>query len=232
MLRHILHITGIEQQLQALKLRIEDQAQRLIKQGKSVAIQMAIAAALVFGAAVIALMATVAGLVTLYLWLTTLVGSIAAAGIVAGGLLLIAIVLGLAATMVARKDIPELEPARVITPDPAVVAAPIVPPVGAPASASFRPSGFAAETPPRAVSPHDVESLFAIAGQFGRLPRTGVEPADNVIQAFAPQAEEATREAVARAANLVRHGDRSTVLGILGAAAAVGWILSKTATSK
>jgi hypothetical protein len=43
MFHHFLHITGIEQQLQALKLRIEDQAQRLIKKGMSVATQMAIA---------------------------------------------------------------------------------------------------------------------------------------------------------------------------------------------
>jgi hypothetical protein len=232
MLRHILHITGIEQQLQVLKLRIEDQAQRLMKQGKSVAIQMAIAAALVFGAALIALMAAVAGLVALYLWLAPLVGGVAAAGIVAGGLLLIAIVLGVAAMMVARKDIPDMEPAKTIASDLAVVAPPIAPPVSASSIASFRPSGLSAEPSPRAVSPHDVESLFAIAGQFGRLPRTGIEPADNVIQAFAPHAEEATREAVARAANLVRYGDRSTVLGILGAAMAAGWILSKTATSK
>jgi hypothetical protein len=48
-----------------------------------------------------------------------------------------------------------------------------------------------------------------------------------VLLALAPKAEDATREAVARAANLVRHGDRSTVLTILGTALAVGWAITK-----
>jgi hypothetical protein len=173
-------------------------------------------------------MAVVAGLVALYLWLVPLVGAVAAAGIVAGGLLLIAVALGVSAMMVANKRIPQLEPAKVVQPERVAVEETL----SAPSSASFRPAGFFPEPPLRPVAPHDVESLFAIAGQFARLPRTGIEPADNVIQAFAPHAEEATREAVARAANLVRYGDRSTVIGILSAAAAVGWILSKTATSK
>jgi hypothetical protein len=182
----------------------------------------------VFGAAVVTVMAVVAGLVTLYLWLVPLVGAVAAAGIVSGGLLLIAVVLGVSAMMVANKRIPPLEPPKLIQPE--LVTAEET--VSAPSSASFRPPGVSAEPSPRPVAPHDVESLFAIAGQFARLPRTGIEPADNIIQAFAPHAEDATREAVARAANLVRYGDRSTVIGILSAAAAVGWILSKTATSK
>jgi hypothetical protein len=50
---------------------------------------------------------------------------------------------------------------------------------------------------------------------------------DNMLRALAPKAEEATRETVARAANLVRYGDRSTVLAILGTALAVGWAMTK-----
>jgi hypothetical protein len=230
MFRHLLHITGIEEQLQSLKMRIEDQAQRLIQQSKAAAIQMAIAAGLVFGAAIVALMATVAGLVALYLWLVPLVGNIAAAGIVAGGLLLIAIVLGISAMVVARRKLPEPELTKAVEPAPVRVQVTENAPAS-PASSGFAPSASFTETSPRPVSAHDVESLFAVTGQFARLPRTGIEPADNVLRALAPQAEEATREAVARAANLIRYGDRSTMLGILGAATAVGWILSKTATS-
>jgi hypothetical protein len=48
-----------------------------------------------------------------------------------------------------------------------------------------------------------------------------------MLRGLAPKAEEATREAVARAANLVRHGDRSTVLAVLGTALAIGWAMTK-----
>jgi hypothetical protein len=48
-----------------------------------------------------------------------------------------------------------------------------------------------------------------------------------MLRSLAPKAEEATREAVARAANLVRYGDRSTVLAILGTALAIGWAMTK-----
>jgi hypothetical protein len=77
------------------------------------------------------------------------------------------------------------------------------------------------------VTAEEVESLFAVAGQFTRLPHTGIESVDNMLRALAPKAEEATRETVARAANLVRYGDRSTVLAILGTALAVGWAMTK-----
>ena len=61
------------------------------------------------------------------------------------------------------------------------------------------------------VSPHDVDSVFAAVRPFVRLPKTGIASVDDALNALAPQAEEATRDAVARAANLVRYGDRSTV---------------------
>jgi len=41
----------------------------------------------------------------------------------------------------------------------------------------------------------------------------------------------ATKEAVTRAATLVQTGDRATLLAVLGAAMAVGWLLVKAANS-
>ena len=40
MLRSILHITGLEQKLEAVRDRIEGQAQSLMQHGKAVAIQL------------------------------------------------------------------------------------------------------------------------------------------------------------------------------------------------
>ena len=231
MLHSILQITGIEQKLEALRSRIEGQAQGLMEHGKAVAIQMAIASALAVGAAILGLMALVAALITLFFWLEPQVGSIAAMGIIAAGLLVIGIVLAVSATMIGRKETPRV---------PAVVANPAATADIAAARMAEAKVDLAGQAPlnrdyiglgdfqsARPVTAEEVESLFAVAGQFTRLPHTGIEQVDNMLRGLAPKAEEATREAVARAANLVRYGDRSTVLAILGTALAIGWAMTK-----
>jgi hypothetical protein len=231
MLHSILQITGIEQKLEALRSRIEGQAQSLMQHGRAVAIQMAIASALGVGAAILGLMALVAALITLFFWLEPQVGSIAAMGLIAAGLLVIGIVLAVSAAMIGRKETPRV---------PAVVAKPVATADIAAARMAEAKMDFSKDDPmgrdylglggfqpARPVTAEEVESLFAVAGQFTRLPNTGIEQVDNMLRSLAPKAEEATREAVARAANLVRYGDRSTVLTILGAALAIGWAMTK-----
>jgi hypothetical protein len=231
MLHSILHITGIEQKLEALRDRIEGQAQSLMQHSKAVAIQMAIASALAAGAAILGLMALVAALIALFFWLEPQLGSIAAMGVIAGGLLVIGIILAVSAAMIGRKETPRV-PA--VVPNP-VATADIA--AARMAEAKVDPAGHDALgrdylgvgefQPTRPITSEEVESLFAVAGQFTRLPDTGIESVDNMLRALAPKAEEATREAVARAANLVRYGDRSTVLTILGTALAIGWAMTK-----
>ena len=235
MLRSILQITGLEQKLEAARDRIEGEAQSLMQQGKAVAIQMAIASALAIGAAILGLMALVAALITLFFWLEPQVGSIAAMGIIAGCLLLIGVILAACAAMIGRKETPRVAP---------VTAKAVAKPVATADIAAARMTGekldlagqdprgrdylgLGGYQPARPVTAEEVESLFAVAGQFARLPHTGIESVDNMLRGLAPKAEEATREAVARAANLVRHGDRSTVLAVLGTALAVGWAMTK-----
>jgi hypothetical protein len=231
MLRSILHITGLDLKLEALRDRIDAQAQSLMQQSKAVAIQMATAAALGVGAAILGLMALVAALITLFFWLEPQVGSIAAMGLIAAGLLVIGIILAVSAAIIGRKETPRV---------PVVVANPAATPDiaaarmaetkldlagGEPVGRDYL--GLGGFQPARPVTAEEVESLFAVTGQFTRLPHTGIESVDNMLRGLAPKAEEATREAVARAANLVRYGDRATVLTILGTALAVGWALTK-----
>jgi uncharacterized membrane protein YqjE len=231
MLHSILHITGLEQKLEAVRDRIEGQAQNLMQHGKAVAVQMAIASALAAGAAILGLMALVAGLIALFFWLEPRVGSIAAMGLIAAGLLVIGVILAVSAAMIGRKETPRV---------PAVAANPVAPADIAAARMAEAKLDLAGHNdlgrdslglrdfqPARPVTAEEVESLFAVAGQFTRLPHTGIESVDNMLRGLAPKAEEATREAVARAANLVRHGDRSTVLAVLGTALAIGWAMTK-----
>jgi hypothetical protein len=231
MLRSILHITGLEQKLEAVRDRIEGEAQSLMQHGKAVAIQMAIASALAAAAAILGLMALVAGLITLFFWLEPQVGSIAAMGIIAGCLLMIGIILAVCAAMIGRKETPRIAPAAASPAPTADIAAARMTEEKldltgrAPLGRDYL--GLGEFQPARPVTAEEVESLFAVAGQFTRLPHTGIESVDNMLRGLAPKAEEATREAVARAANLVRYGDRSTVLAILGTALAIGWAMTK-----
>jgi hypothetical protein len=231
MLRSILHITGLEQKLEAARDRIEGEAQSLMQQGKAIAIQMAIASALGAGAAVLGLMALVAGLITLFFWLEPQVGSIAAMGIIAGCLLAVGVILAVCAMMIGRKETPRIPPATAKPVATADIAAARM--TGEKLElAGHDPRGrdylgLGGFQPAGPVTAEQVESLFAVAGQFTRLPHTGIEAVDNMLRGLAPKAEEATREAVARAANLVRHGDRSTVLAVLGTALAIGWAMTK-----
>jgi hypothetical protein len=216
MFRSILHLTGIDQKLQAFKDNIESQAQSVLQQTKAVATQVGLVAAMGFGASILLLMAIVAALAVLYLWLAPQLGPIAAMAIVTGGLLAVGGGLALAAMSTGRKI------SVGATPDQPK----IVDPVKNPAAIVAKPAALL-EPPRQPVTAADVDSVFAVAGRFSRLPHTGIEPVDAMILALAPKAEDVTREAVARAANLVRDGDRKTMLAILATALAVGWAITK-----
>jgi hypothetical protein len=230
MLRSLLRITGLESALQSAENRIEDRAQSLIREGKAIAIQTMIAAGLFTAAAILVLMALAAALIAFFFWLEPQVGSIAALGVVAGILLVIGVVLAVSAAIVGRSETP---PAAVETAKPAATtditgAPPVEEKIPA---AGPEPLGFT-ESPPtqpvtQPVTTEDVEALFALGEQFARLPHTGIEPVDNVLRALAPKAEDAAREAVIHAAHLVRHGDRSTMLAMLGTALVVGWTMTR-----
>lgn len=217
MLRSILQILGIEQKLHAIEDRIEGEAQSILRQGKAAAIQIGFVAEMGIVAAIFAFMAVVAGLGSLYFWLEPQFGPAAAMGMIAGGLLVVGGGFAIATVLASRRvstvvTEAESKPVQKTESAPTPVVAERVPLV---------------EPSQRSVTAAEVDSLFAAAGQFARLPRTGIEPVDKVIQALAPKAEEATREAVAHAANLVRHGDRKTVLAILGSAIVLGWVITK-----
>ena len=225
MFRALLQISGIERRLQDYRHRIEGRAEQLIQQGKAVAMQLAVAAALATGAIVILILAFITGLVALYLWLEPRLGSLAATGVVGGVLTVLAAALAFAAFTIGRRQPPAPQALPQTPSDAAAAEAAAAATAAAAARNAAAEAAFAA--PPRPITPTEVDAILALTRRFTRLPEVGVEPLDALIKGLTPRAEEAGKEAVARAAALVRDGDRTTMLTILGAAAAAGWILTR-----
>lgn len=217
MFQAILHVTGLDRKLQTLKLEIESKANQAIGYIKAVGLQIAVATALAVAAAIFATLAILAGFVSLFVWLQPLYGTLPAIGIVAGALALIALVFTAIAVVVGRRR-----------PEPINLSE---------LASTVRSSEGVAETdrasdkaksaaPPS--SSEMLDSAMDLVRLFAKSPRTGIEQIDNIIRAVEPRAEEATKEAVHRAATLVQTGDRKTMIAILGAAAAMGWLIAKS----
>jgi hypothetical protein len=218
MFQAILHVIGLDRKLQTLKLEIESKANQAIGYIKAVGLQIAVATAVAVAAAIFATLAILAGFVSLFVWLQPLYGTLPAIGIVAGALALIALVFTAIAVVVGRRR-----------PEPINLSE---------LASTIRSSEGVAETDrasdkakPAAASPASSEMLDSaldVVWLFAKSPRTGIEPIDNIIRAVEPRAEEVAREAAHRAATLVQTGDRKTMIAILGAAAAMGWLIAKS----
>jgi hypothetical protein len=234
MFQQILYLTGIDKKLEALKNDLEAKANDSVALVKGIAIQVAVAAALAVAAAICGVLAIGAGLIAMFVWLQPIYGTLAAVGIVTGVIALVTLILVFSAIKVAKKKtkreirLPDL-PSR-----PAVaIAEPVAPARSATASYGASGATESLRVPRYAASPTDtsetLDAVFAMARKFAKLPRTGLEPVDEFISVMEPRAAAATKEMAGRAATLIQTGDRTTMVAIVGAAAAVGWLLVKAA---
>ena len=89
---------------------------------------------------------------------------------------------------------------------------------------SLRATGY---QPSSAKAEDLIEPLFALFGRYMRWPQTGHLAIDNLLQKVGSRAQGTTDEAVTRAADLVRNGDRATMLSVLAAAALFGWLIGR-----
>ena len=216
MFQAILHATGLDRKLQTLKLEIESKANQTIGYIKAVGLQIAVATALAVAAAIFATLAILAGFVALFVWPQPLYGTLPAIGIVAGASALIALVFTAIAVVFGRRR-----------PEPINLSE---------LASMIRSSEGVAETdrasdkakPATLPSSSEIDSALDVVRLFAKSPKTGIEPIDNILRAVEPRAEEVAREAAHRAATLVQTGDRKTMIAILGAAAATGWLIAKS----
>jgi hypothetical protein len=72
-----------------------------------------------------------------------------------------------------------------------------------------------------------LEPLAFLLPKYIKYPALGHPELDQLVENLAATARGTADEAVERAANLVRHGDRTQLLALLGGAVFVGWLLAR-----
>ncbi len=224
MFASVLRLSGLDQMLAAFKLRLDEKAYEAVDHVKAVVVRMFVVAALAVAAAVFALLALITGLVALYVWLEPTYGVFPALSIVGGVLAVIALVL--ISAMILSRGRPGTEKGTAtpntieVPPSPlplSVTSAPVDSIVSPASAASVATAGDM------------IEPFLSVVKRYAHSPSTGSAPVDDFIRQMEPHVEVATKEAVTRAATLVQTGDRATILAVLGAAMAFGWLLVKTA---
>jgi hypothetical protein len=176
-------------------------------------------AALLLSAAMLTLMVLIVALIALYRWSELHYGVFVGLALVAGVLIIFAIILLGVALTIAKQD------GRTITTETPIGDARVTPHPPEPTAAA----GFASYQFSSAKAEDLVEPLFALLTGYLRWPQTDHLVIDGLVRQAGSQARGTANEAVARAAELVRKGDRTTMLSVLGAVALFGWLIGHAA---
>jgi hypothetical protein len=225
MLASVLRLIGLDKAQEAFKLTLEEKAHEAVDDVKGVVMRMVVVAALAFAAAIFLLLAVITGLLDLYEWMEPTYGIFLALSIVGGVLAVIALVL-ISAAMILSRGRPSNEKSTT-TPKTIEVPSSPVPLSATPAPVDSVDSPASATS--AATAGDMIEPFLSVVKRYAEIPGTGSAPVDDFIRQMEPRIELATKEAVTRAATLVQTGDRATMLAVLGAAMAVGWLLVKAA---
>jgi hypothetical protein len=213
MLRTALQVSGVARALGNLKLRLEEKAEGATAQVKGVAVRVAIAAGFALAAVAFIAFALFAGLISLYVYLYPIYGVIPALGMVGGLMFAVALLCALAAMLVARRKTAKKAAKQALTLDQSDEEDE---PVGN-GSRPVRRRAYASSDA-RAAS-EVTESIVSLAAAAGRSQRRRGNGRAN------------GRGETADAITLLQSGDRRTMVAVLGAVAAVGWLMGRTLPS-
>ena len=182
---------------------------RLLREARGVCLL----AALVALGGVAALASCAIGLIALDRWVAALYGPFAGYG-VTGGLLFVTALALFAAAILKARSLNGPDAARAAA-GGATDAAPAVPASAANAVSSAAASGTDL-----------LEPLTLILAKFLSFPSTGNPLLDELLFHLRTPARGAVDDAVERAAAMIRSGESDKLLGALGAAVFVGWLLA------
>jgi hypothetical protein len=241
MLFKILKLVGLDipAKIEALKASLELRVEQATDHVKEVAQAAAVILALSAFAALTGAMAFGVGLIALYRWTADAYGPYAGLGAV-GGILVVATFALVAAAALKGKSLapsgPRLSRHAAGTAGVTSDLGPILGASDAAAGAGVAeahsgahpapPSLAATQTAPAVSADDIVEPLAFILSKVVKYPTLGNPLADELIGNLRTTAREATGEAIERAADVIRHGDRANLVLILTSAALAGWLLS------
>jgi hypothetical protein len=224
MLFKILKLLGLDvpAKMAAAKSEIEQRVEEVVDYAKQATQTAAAIAGLSAAAGVLVAMAVGVGAYALYRVVAESYGVNAGLGVVAAVLVAATLIL----LLIAQTKGEALSNRRIFKPSPplptSAASAPTAPaaPVQVPMSAAF------AAVPDESAGDL-VEPLAFLLAKYVKFPALGHPVLDELIGKLRTSAHGTADEAVERAANLVRQGDRTQLLIMLGGAAIVGWLLAR-----
>jgi hypothetical protein len=225
----LLNLAGIDINTKVAELRadFELKAQRISERAAVKARNLALIAGLFLGASIFLLLALIVGLVALFHWAELHYGPYTGLALVASALLILAaLCVGIALSyMPSSSDEPVLTSGAFTSPPRHTQSAPSASPTG-PTEGVASVSSYQAAP----IKGEDlVEPLLVLLGPYLRRPVTGHPAIDSFIDQIAIKAEGTTNEAVGRAADLVRNGNRATMWSVLGTVTLLGWLIARGA---
>jgi hypothetical protein len=202
---------------------LEQQIEAAASHAGEVTRETAVVGALYACAALAAVAAFAMGLIALYLWIASQYGVYAGLGAVAGCLIFVALILTTIAAS-RRRSFAARQSMRWLPPPPPP-AADVRPAMNAGTMESSAPITAISATPSAADL---VEPLALLLSEFGPSRASGNPAVDEVLAGLRGAARGTASEAIARAANVIREGDRLNVIFVLSTAAVVGWLDRKS----
>jgi hypothetical protein len=224
MLFKILKLFGVDvpANIAAARTQFERRVEDAADYAKRATLSATLVAAFSAAAAFLFIVAAGVGLLALYRVISEYYGVYAGLGAVAGLLIAAASVLLLAARSRAQ-TLSELRFGKQSS-------SPTLPPAPEKVATQTSPALLPRETGAFSASESAADLFEPLAFAFAkyvRFPVLGNPVLDQFVESLKASAQGTADDAVRRAANLVRHGNRTQFLAMIGGAAALGWLLAR-----
>jgi hypothetical protein len=233
MLLKILKLFGLDipAKIDAAKASLELRVERATDQVKRVAQGAAVVAALSAFAAVTGVMAVGVGLIALYRGTADAYGPDAGLGVVGTILFMVTVILATAATIKGKSLVPDGIKLPPYTAATAGVADRSVAMSASAAEAGATEAHTRTAATPSAptTSASDLEPLAFLLSKVVKYPSIGNPVVEELIRTLRATAHGTADEAIDRAADVIRYGDRTNLVVVLVGAAFGGWLLTKHA---
>ena len=239
MLFKVLKLFGLDipAQIEEVRADLELRVEQATDHVKQVAQEAAVIAAFSAIASVTAAMAVGVGMIALYRWTAAAYGAYAGLGTVGAILVVVAVIFAIGATIKGKSlagnriKLSRYASGRagVTTHADAIISTPTIDAAaGEPSSGShaWKPPTTATRVSPAASASDLVEPLAFLLSKVVKYPSVGNPVIDELIGHLRSTAHGTTDEAISRAANVIRHGDRANLVVVLTGAALIGWLLS------